>query len=78
MPMLIALALLPTLSFYFYMLAQFWRQASRRRHNGTRISAVPPRAVLARAVVATYLENHRVAALPSGAGRLTANRAAKG
>jgi hypothetical protein len=33
MPILIALGLLPTLSFYFFVLVQFWKEAKRRRRQ---------------------------------------------
>jgi hypothetical protein len=33
MPILIVLTLVPTLSFYFYVLVQFWAEAKRRRHD---------------------------------------------
>ncbi len=33
MPILIALGLLPTLSFYFFVLVQFWKEAKRRRRH---------------------------------------------
>jgi hypothetical protein len=33
MPILIVLTLVPTLSFYCYVLVQFWAEARRRRHD---------------------------------------------
>lgn len=33
MPILIVLGLLPTLSFYFFVLVQFWKEAKRRRRH---------------------------------------------
>jgi hypothetical protein len=33
MPILIVLTIVPTLSFYFYVLVQFWAEARRRRHD---------------------------------------------
>jgi hypothetical protein len=41
MPILIVLTLVPTLSFYFYVLVQFWTEANRRRHHDTCTMIVP-------------------------------------
>jgi hypothetical protein len=41
MPILIVLALVPTLSFYFYVLVQFVMEANRRRHHDTCTLIVP-------------------------------------
>jgi hypothetical protein len=35
MPILIVLGLLPTLSFYLFVLVQFWKEAKRRRRHET-------------------------------------------
>jgi hypothetical protein len=40
MPILIVLGLLPTLSFYFYVLVQFWKEAKRRRHHDACVATV--------------------------------------
>lgn len=45
MPILVALALVPTLSFYFYVLVQFWREATRRRRHDTCVTVVPMHSV---------------------------------
>lgn len=41
MPILVVLALVPTLSFYFYVLVQFVVEANRRRHHDTCTLIVP-------------------------------------
>ena len=41
MPILIVLTLVPTLSFYFYVLVQLVREAHRRRHHDTCTLIVP-------------------------------------
>lgn len=41
MPILIVLTLVPTLSFYFYVLVQFVMEAKRRRHHDTCTLIVP-------------------------------------
>jgi hypothetical protein len=41
MSLLIVLTLVPTLSFYFYVLVQFVMEASRRRHHDTCTLIVP-------------------------------------
>jgi hypothetical protein len=48
MPILIVLTLVPTLSFYFYVLVQFWAEANRRRHHDTCAIIVPLQSVRAR------------------------------
>jgi hypothetical protein len=45
MPILIVLTLVPTVSFYFYVLVQFWAEANRRRHHDTCAMIVPLRSV---------------------------------
>jgi hypothetical protein len=52
MPILIVLTLVPTLSFYFYVLVQFWAEANRRRHHDTCTMIVPLHSV--RAAQAEY------------------------
>ena len=41
MPILIVLTLVPTLSFYFYVLVQLMMEANRRRHHDTCTLIVP-------------------------------------
>src|SRR6202034_538792 len=41
MPLLVVLTVVPTLSFYFYVLAQFVIEANRRRHHDTCTLIVP-------------------------------------
>jgi hypothetical protein len=41
MPILMVLTLVPTLSFYFYVLVQFVMEANRRRHHDTCTLIVP-------------------------------------
>jgi hypothetical protein len=41
MPIVVFLALLPTVAFYFYVLVQFWKEANRRRHHDTCAMIVP-------------------------------------
>jgi hypothetical protein len=41
MPILVVLTLVPTLSFYFYVLVQFWAEANRRRRHDTCMMIVP-------------------------------------
>lgn len=41
MPILILLTLVPTLTFYFYVLVQFMKEAARRRHHDTCTLIVP-------------------------------------
>ncbi len=41
MPILIVLTLVPTISFYFYVLVQFAMEANRRRHHDTCATIVP-------------------------------------
>jgi hypothetical protein len=45
MPILVVLTLVPTLSFYFYVLVQFWAEANRRRRHDTCVMIVPLHAV---------------------------------
>ena len=47
MPILIALTLMPTLTFYFYVLVQFWKEAKRRRRHDTCVAIVPLHSVRA-------------------------------
>lgn len=48
MPIAIVLTLLPTLGFYFYVLVQFMKEASRRRNHDTCALIVPLHAESAR------------------------------
>lgn len=48
MPILIVLTLVPTLSFYVYVLAQFVIEANRRRRRDTCVAIVPLQSVRAR------------------------------
>jgi hypothetical protein len=48
MPILIVLTLVPTVSFYFYVLVQFWAEANRRRHHDTCAMIVPLESMRAR------------------------------
>ena len=41
MPLLVVLTVVPTLSFYFYVLVQLVREANRRRHHDTCTLIVP-------------------------------------
>lgn len=41
MPILLAITLVPTLSFYFYVLVQFAKEAIRRRRRHTRALVLP-------------------------------------
>ncbi|HTP87118.1 MAG TPA: hypothetical protein VMJ34_09220 [Bryobacteraceae bacterium] len=41
MPILLVVTLVPTLSFYFYVLVQFAREANRRRRRHTRALVLP-------------------------------------
>jgi hypothetical protein len=47
MPILIVLTLVPPLSFYVYVLVQFWAEARRRRHD-TLVMIVPLQSISAR------------------------------
>jgi hypothetical protein len=68
MPILIALVMAPTLSFYFYVLVQFWKEAGRRRNHLTSAGIVPlPSAGVRRA----ELELERAIARATGADHVT-------
>ena len=41
MPLLLAVTIVPTLSFYFYVLVQFMKEATRRRNHDTCALIVP-------------------------------------
>jgi hypothetical protein len=64
MPILIVLTLVPTLSFYFYVLVQFWAEATRRRRHDTCTMIVPLHSV--RAAQAEYDRQNENGRQPGG------------
>src|ERR1700728_5451932 len=61
MPILIVLTLVPTLSFYFYVLVQLVMEANRRRHHDTCTLIVPLHSVRSAEADDDWLDGHKQA-----------------